>query len=53
MSNAKMCEILEILRVLNGNVNAQNERLDKQEKRLDDISCYWDKGNGDSEYYDY
>jgi len=30
-SNVKMREILEMLRVTNGNVNAQNERLDKHE----------------------
>ena len=50
-SNAKMREILEILRVMNGNVNAQNERLDKQEKRLDDMCSYWD--DGVSDYNDY
>ena len=30
-------EVLEILRVLNKNVTAQNERMDKQDKRLDEM----------------
>lgn len=36
-SGGNMKEVLEILRVLNSNVKAQNERLDKQEKCINDM----------------
>ncbi|WAR30576.1 hypothetical protein MAR_033118 [Mya arenaria] len=48
-NGGKMNEVLEILRVLNSNVNAQNARLDKQEKCINDImNSEWpDEGQHD------
>ncbi|WAR19957.1 YG31B-like protein [Mya arenaria] len=40
-NGGKMNEVLELLRVLNSNVNAQNARLDKQEKCINDIMNEW------------
>lgn len=40
-------EILEILRVLNTNVNNQSKRMDKQDKRIDEMLSMWSEDYSD------
>ena len=45
LSNPPIREVLEILRVLNANVNSQNERIDKQNERIENLveGCSYDE----------
>ena len=47
-------ELVDILRVLNTNVNAQSERLDKQSQRIDEIMNQWNECENDPQFdYEY
>ncbi|KAH3794888.1 hypothetical protein DPMN_148426 [Dreissena polymorpha] len=51
-TNANMTEVLEILRVLNYNVNVQNERIEKQEHRFNEFMAACNEPMDDDGTYD-
>ncbi|KAH3820644.1 hypothetical protein DPMN_122391 [Dreissena polymorpha] len=51
-TNANMNEVLEIFRVLNSNVNAQNERIEKQEHRFNEFMAACNEPMEDDSNYD-
>ncbi|KAH3849471.1 hypothetical protein DPMN_091874 [Dreissena polymorpha] len=51
-TNANMNEVLEILRVLNSYVNAQNERIEKQEHRSNELLAACNEPIEDDSNYD-